>query len=194
MNWDELYWDSIPFVSIDTETTGLGRDDRICQVAIASFFGDGRLETKSWLVYPGRPIPEQATRIHGITDRMVRNAPTFSEIVEDVIAELERAPWVAHNLQFDARMLAKEIPRDRWPQGVPTLCSMTYAKKHHVDTKHRRGHKLSDLANVFSVDYETGGLHDAKYDANLLAYVTRSMMRGREVGKTFTKMSEDWIK
>lgn len=194
MNWDELYWDKIPFVAFDTETTGFGKEDRICQVAVASFFGDGVLKTRSWLIYPGRSIPPESTAVHGITDEMVKNAPMFADVCDEIVEELERAPWVAHNLSFDARFLAREIPLEKWPRGLPTLCSMTYAKKHHEETKYRRGHKLADLANVFSVDYETRDLHDAQYDAGLLAHVTRSMMRGREVGKYFTKLSEDWLK
>jgi DNA polymerase III epsilon subunit family exonuclease len=194
MNWDELFWDQIPFVAIDTETTGLGRDDRICQVAVASFFGDGRLKTQSWLVYPGKSIPAEATRIHGITDDMVAKAPSFQDVMDEVLEELTRAPWVAHNLQFDAKMLLREIPTERWPRGIPTLCSMTYAKKHHVEMKYHRGHKLADLANFFRLDYSVKDLHDAKTDAQLLAQVTRHLMRGKEVGKSFTKMSEDWVK
>jgi DNA polymerase III subunit epsilon len=192
MNWDDLYWDKIPFVAFDTETTGLGKEDRICQVAVASFSGDGSLRTKSWLVYPGMPIPAQSTAIHGITDEMVKGAPMFFDICDEIVEELWRAPWVAHNLSFDARFLAKEIPSEKWPRGLPTLCSMTYAKRIHEETKYRRGHKLADLANFFGVDYSIKNLHDAQYDAGLLAHVTRSMMRGREVGKYFTKFSEEW--
>lgn len=193
MNWNELYWDKIPFVAFDTETTGFGKEARICQVAMASFYSDGVLRTKSWLIYPGREIPPEATRVHGITDEMVRGAPMFSEVCDEIVEELWRAPWVAHNLRFDADMLSREIPREKWPREIPTLCTLSYAKKHE-ETKHRRGHKLADLANVFAVDYETRELHDAKYDAGLLAHITRSMMRGREVGSYYTKMSEEWLK
>ena len=193
MNWDELYWDQIPFVAFDTETTGFGKEDRICQVAMASFFSDGKIHYKSWLIYPGREIPEESTRVHGITNEMVRKAPMFAEVMDEIVEELERAPWVAHNLQFDARMLAREIPLERWPRGLPTLCTLSFAKKHE-ETKNRKGHKLADLANVFAVDYEARELHDAKYDAGLLAHVARSMLRGREVGRFYTKMSEDWLK
>ncbi len=194
-DWDEpdMLWDQIPFVAFDTETTGLGKEDRIIQIAFASFFGD-ELRTKKWYVYPGRGIPMEATRIHGITDDMVRDAPMFEDILEEVLVELRRAPWVAHNLRFDAGMLAKEIPEERWPTGMPTLCTLDYARKHHPQTKLRRGHKLADLANVFAEDYSTGAMHDAQYDANLLANITHRMMRGLVVGTTMTKMSEGWLK
>lgn len=193
--WDEpdMTWDALPVVCFDTETTGLGKDDRIVQIAFASIQYDG-MWTKKWYVYPGRPIPMEATAIHGITDDMVKDAPMFPDIMEAVLEQLRRAPWVAHNLSFDARMLAKEIPAERWPRGMPTLCTLDYSRKYHPQTKYRHGHKLGDLANVFAEDYATGALHDAQYDANLLANITHRMMRGLVVGATMTKLSEDWIK
>lgn len=191
-DWNSLLWHEIPFVALDTETTGLGPDDRIVQIAFASFYDEG-LRVKKWLVYPGRPIPEVVTRIHGITDDMVRDAPTFRDILDEVLSELNRAPWVAHNLPFDAKMLAKEIPRDKWPRGMPTLCTLSYARTRHPETSRRRGHKLADLANVFEHDYKTASLHDAGYDAEVLAHVTHRMMHGLSVGEHMTKFSEDWI-
>lgn len=191
-NWDDMTWDEIPFVAFDTETTGFGKDARIVQIAFASFI-DGNLRTKRWLVYPGIAIPAESTNVHGITDAMVRDAPRFIDIRDEVLKELNRAPWVAHNLRFDASMLAREIPRELWPKRMPTLCTMTYSKKEHPRTKGRRGHKLADLANVFAQDYRSEGLHDAEYDAGLLANVTYSMMRGLSVGGHMTKFSEEWL-
>lgn len=192
-DWNSMLWHEIPFVAIDTETTGFGPEDRIVQIAFASFFDDD-LRVKKWMVYPGRTIPAESTAVHGITDDMVKNAPMFPDILDEVVTELERAPWVAHNLPFDARMLAREIPADRWPVGIPTLCTMSYAKKHHPMTKLRRGFKLADLANIFAQDYRAEGLHDAEYDAGLLAHVTHRMMRGLSVGGHMTKFSEEWIR
>jgi DNA polymerase-3 subunit epsilon len=192
-NWDDMLWHEIPFVALDTETTGLGPDDRIVQIAFSSFYDSG-LRTKSWLVYPGRSIPEAASNVHGITDSMVRGAPMFRDILDEVLEELNRAPWVAHNMPFDAKMLAKEIPRERWPRGIPTLCTLSYARTRHPDTKYRRRHKLADLANTFAQDYKTASLHDAGYDAEILAHVTQRMMRDLSVGKHMTKFSEDWLK
>lgn len=188
-----MTWDEIPFVAFDTETTGFGKDDRIVQLAMASYI-DGELRLKKWLVYPGMPIPEASTAVHGITDQMVKGAPMFRDIVDEVLPELRRAPWVAHQMIFDARMLAKEIPPDQWPHGIPTLCTMTYAKKHHPLTKTRKGHKLADLANVFGKDYEPGQLHDAVIDTQLLTEITLTMMKGLRIEETMTKFSEEWLK
>lgn len=192
-DWDSMIWSEIPFVAFDTETTGFRPDDRIVQIAFASFFGDD-LRIKKWLVYPEREIPPESTAIHGIDDAMVRDAPRFVDILPEVLAELNRAPWVCHSLMFDVRFLAREIPRERWPIGMPTLCTLDYAKKHHPETKIRRGHKLADLATVFAQDYRSEGLHDAAYDAGLLAHIAHRMMRGLSVGRHMTKFSEQWLK
>ena len=191
-DWDSLIWDQIPFVAFDVETTGFGPAARVCQVATASFYQDG-LRSRSWLIYPGCPIPPETTAIHGITDEMVAGAPMFKDVLPEILEELRRAPWVAHNLRFDSRMLAREIPPELWPRGLPTLCTLEHSKKHCEMTKGRRGHKLADLANVFSVDYKISELHDATYDTELLAHITRNMMRGLSIGRTFTRMSEDWL-
>lgn len=188
-----MTWDKTPFVAFDTETTGFGGEDRIIQIAMGSFI-DGKLEVQKWLVYPGRSIPPESTAVHGITDAMVKSAPMFADIKDLVLAELRRAPWVAHQLAFDTRMLAKEIPTEEWPRGIPTLCTLTYAKKHHPMTKTRKGHKLADLAGVFNEDYHPGQLHDADVDTRLLANITHSMMRNLLITEHYTKLSEEWLK
>lgn len=91
---------------LDTETTGLSREDEIVQVAVLSADGRVLLDT---LVRPTRSIPPDATAIHGITDRDVAGAPIFPEIYDQLRALLEANRIVIYNAEFDLRLLNQTL-------------------------------------------------------------------------------------
>ena len=97
------------FLYIDLETTGLDfTNDRVCQ--IGAFLPNGK--EMDVLVNPQMPIPKFSTEIHGITDEMVKNAPCFQEISDEIIEALETAKYfVAYNFLFDFQMLQAELAR-----------------------------------------------------------------------------------
>jgi DNA polymerase III epsilon subunit family exonuclease len=188
-------WDSFPFISLDTETTGFGKNDRICEIAMLMIQGDKVVDEFHSLVNPERVMNESARAVHGILDDALQDAPRFDEIRDQVIEFLSRgAPWVAHQLSFDARMLSYVIPEDLWPKGVPTLCSMDFAKKHHSMLRMCNGHKLMNLAGYLQIDYRAADAHSAKVDATLLGKIVPKMMGTRLVSESYTKLSEEWLK
>ena len=69
----------IPIATLDCETTGLGREARICQIAIVhSDLGQGNSElVLNEYINPGIPIPSASSDIHGITDEQVSSCPNF---------------------------------------------------------------------------------------------------------------------
>jgi len=194
MSYD-ITWDTIPFLSIDTETTGFAKTDRICEIAIVVAQGSRILETFHSLVNPECPISSGAMAVHGITEDMVRDAPKFYEIKSKVLDLLVRdMPWVAHQMIFDARMLSYGIERSEWPLDVPTLCTLDFSKKHHPMMKLRPYHKLADIAGYCQINYDPTSGHNALNDAELLARIVPTMMRGRMVRGAYTKLSQDWLK
>lgn len=87
---------------LDTETTGLGDDAEIVQVAILTT--DGRTVLDS-LVRPTRPIPPGATAVHGITDEIVRVAPDWRALWPAIAQVLGGRVVVVYNAAYDTRLI-----------------------------------------------------------------------------------------
>jgi DNA polymerase-3 subunit epsilon len=100
-------------VALDTETTGMDpMRDRIVEFAAVKLHPDGRRETFRTLVNPKEPIPPEASRVHGITDETVRDAPTFAETAREVILFLAGADLTGYNIhRFDLPILKAEFER-----------------------------------------------------------------------------------
>jgi len=111
------------FVAVDLETTGLDpRRDDIIEIAAVPFV-DGRPQhAYVTRVDPGRPIPPESSRIHGITDDMVVHATTIGEALVKLEAVCGRRVLVGHGIAFDLAMLARARRAHRLPPVVnPTL-------------------------------------------------------------------------
>lgn len=101
-------------VAIDTETTGLERGSRAVELA-AVIFDDATLEIdqqRSWLINPGMPIPEDVTKIHGITDDMVATSQDAGTVLAELIDWLPAdLCLVAHNAPYDAGIISWDAAR-----------------------------------------------------------------------------------
>ena len=97
----------VTVLAVDTETTGMSPNDghRLVEVARVAVV-DGVLgEDWSTLIHPGRAIPPDATRVHGISDAMVAGAPkaaAVGRLLREACADL---PLVFHNAPFDLPFL-----------------------------------------------------------------------------------------
>ena len=102
-----------PLVFFDLETTGTNvGSDRIVEISLLKMHIDGRREQKSWRINPGIPIPAGATKIHGISDEDVKDAPKFSELAGEFRNFLEHCDLGGYNiLKFDLPLLAEEFAR-----------------------------------------------------------------------------------
>lgn len=95
----------------DCETTGLGKHDRIVEIAAVEVDVDTGdvVDEFDTLVNPERDVGR--TNLHGITASMVEAAPTFAEIAAALARRMHGSTLVAHNLSFDSRMLSQEFAR-----------------------------------------------------------------------------------
>ena len=121
-----------PVAFIDLETTGLNLStDRIVEIAIIKIMPGGERLIKRRLVNPQMPISENSLAIHGITDDMVKDAPTFKQIANEIKQFLEPCDIGGYNSnRFDIPMLIEEFLR----------CGLQF----NVD-----GRKLIDVQKIF---------------------------------------------
>ncbi|MEL7337418.1 MAG: 3'-5' exonuclease, partial [Planctomycetota bacterium] len=147
---------------VDLETTGLGLNDRVVEIAIVCL--DKRLDEVGR--YETLIDPQRGTGpvdIHGITPGMVADAPTFAEVIGDVAAILDGTILVAHNLKFDRRMLMQEFVRSG-AKILPGRGLCTY---------HMSGNKLADACKRFGVALPNH--HQAIADAIASAEILRQL-------------------
>ncbi len=120
------------FAVVDVETTGssAGGDDRITEIAVVVVQGARCEVVFETLVNPGRPIPMPASMVTGITNAMVRAAPTFAEVADGLLAALAGRVFVAHNARFDWTFLTAELKRVR-DLGLngPRLCTVRLSRR-----------------------------------------------------------------
>ncbi len=96
------------FVSVDIETTGLGKNAKIIEIGAVKFKPFGQIiETFDELVHPGIEIPENVISIHGITDEMVEDKPEIDVVMPLFLEFSCTHPLMAHNSRFDFSFLSK---------------------------------------------------------------------------------------
>lgn len=172
---------SLTFAIVDVETTGnrASVDDRITEIAVVTLV-DGRPEILlDRLVNPGRPIPPYVSGLTLITNDMVRRAPPFEEIADDVAAALSGRVFVAHNARFDWGFIAHELKRTRdlVVEG-PRLCTVRLAKRLIPGLRHRG---LDSVAQYFGIEIERR--HRAGGDAIATAHILQRLLeRARDRG------------
>lgn len=173
-------------IMLDTETTGLSplNGDRIVEI--------GAIEVRQRCIQrervfhhyinPGRPIPAEVVRIHGIDDAKVRDKPCFAEIAAEFLAFIEGATLVIHNAAFDLGFLMHELRAAGLPdiRHVPVIDTLQLARQRH------RGQRndLDTLCDRYGVHRGHRQLHGALLDAELLAEVYLAMTGGRQFSLT----------
>ena len=131
------------------------------------------------LVNPGRPIPPAICAITNITNAMVRDAPTFTQLADQVVAALAGRVFVAHNARFDWNFVSEEVRRARdLALDGPRLCTVRLARRL---VKGVRSCGLDNLTQHFG--FENAARHRAAGDALVTADLLARLLRlAREEG------------
>ncbi len=104
---------SKPLCFFDLETTGINvSTDRIVEISVLKIYPNGNKESRTWLVNPGIKIPQEAINVHGISNEMVVNEPSFSEIAHEINSMINNCDLAGYNSdKFDIPLLAEELLR-----------------------------------------------------------------------------------
>jgi len=118
------------YAVIDVETTGLSpRTEKITEIAIYTHNGERIIEEFSTLINPEIKIPFQITRLTGINNQMVKDAPKFYEIAKKIIEITEGKILVGHNVSFDYNFIKSEFKSLGYDFNSKTLCTVKLARK-----------------------------------------------------------------
>lgn len=156
------------YIALDVETTGLEAGvDEIIEVAAVKFCGDQVLETFQHLVKPRHSIPLKISRLTGITQADLADAPPFSQVAPDLVRFVRSYPIVGHSIGFDLRMLAAQGMR--LPQ--PSYDTFELAT---LLIPHLPSYTLSALAARLAITHEDA--HRASADADVARQVFLHML------------------
>ena len=154
-------------VFIDVETTGASPErERVTEVGVVGVDFDGddvRVIEWSSLVNPGIPIPPEIQWLTGITNDMVRDAPPFAAIAQELFDRIDGAVFVAHNARFDYGFLRAEFTRADLNFHAKTLCTVRLSRHLYPD---RAPHTLDAIIERFGLSGEQR--HRALGDARVL--------------------------
>lgn len=117
------------FAVVDIETTGGNfHQDRIIEVAVVLHDGTRVLDEYTSLVNPERAIQPFISRLTGISNRMVRTAPTFDQLAEELFDILKGHIFVAHNVKFDYGFLKAAFKRADINFRAPHFCTVELSR------------------------------------------------------------------
>ena len=184
-----------PIAFIDLETTGVSLStDRIVEIAIVKILPDGSRQVKRKLLNPGIPIPKESSDIHGITDDMVKDAPTFKQAGNEIKMFMENCDLGGYNSnRFDIPMLMEEFLRAGLDVDLST--------RKMVDVQHifyTMEPRTLTAAYKFFCEKELVAAHSAEADVNatievFMAQLNRYTTLGNSVESILGVIGEDKI-
>jgi DNA polymerase-3 subunit epsilon len=171
---------------VDLETTGTTPNgDRVTEIGIVRVRDGELVEEWSTLVNPECSIPEEIQVLTGITNAMVRGAPTFAQVAAEVHDRLRDHLFVAHNARFDYGFIKNEFRRVDLPFTADVLCTVRLSRKlypeavgHGLDAVIAR-HGLQDA--VAGDAQSRTGRHSALGDARVLWRFVQRLYREKEI-------------
>jgi len=150
-----------PIIFFDVEATGIDIvNDRIVEISYLKVYPDGHQESGTYLINPTIPIPEKASKIHGITDEDVKDAPTFEQLAPKLAKIFEGCDLVGFNSnKFDIPILVEEFLR----AGI----DIDLKKRKFIDVQvifHKKEQRTLSAAYKFYCNKELENAHSSMSD------------------------------
>ena len=184
-----------PLAFIDLETTGINlATDRIIEIAIVKVLPDAKRSVKRKLINPQIPIPKQSSDLHGITNEMVKDAPTFKEVAQELKQMLDGCDVAGYNSnRFDIPMLVEEFLRAE--------VDFDMKGRRLLDVQnifHRMEQRTLSAAYKFYCNKVLDGAHSAEIDATatheiLIAQLGRYPDLGNSIDSVLKLIGEEPI-
>jgi len=150
-----------PKAFLDTETTGLNEDARIVEIAVVDEQGEILLNT---VVNPQIPIPLLASAIHSITDGVVKDAPLFDHLREQVIDIFNQYDVHIYNAEYDLRLLRQS--GDGFEAMTAKCVMKPFARIYGQWSEYHQSYTLQSLGKACEFyDIRNGHPHRALGDA-----------------------------
>ncbi|PBB66037.1 exonuclease [Mesorhizobium sp. WSM4312] len=166
------------YVVVDIETTGSwSNGDRVTEIGAVKIRNHEIVDEWSSLINPQRLIPAMITRLTGITNDMVRNAPPFAEVADEFMQFMGEGIFVAHNVNFDYGFLSSEYERLERRFRFPKLCTCATMRRQFP------GHKsygLGSLCEAYDINLKDH--HRALCDARAAAHLLNLINGKRDIG------------
>ncbi len=171
-----------PLVVIDLETTGINlATDRIVEIAMVKMMPDGTQLVKRKLINPEMPIPKAASDVHGITDEMVKDAPAFKQVANEVKQFLEGSDIAGYNSnRFDLPLLMEEFLRSGLSFDISDKKLLDVQKIFHMMEQ-----RTLSAAYKFYCEKNLDGAHSAEADASATLEILQAQVaRYNQLGNT----------
>ncbi len=177
-----------PICFFDLETTGTNvATDRVVEISILKVFPNGNKESKTWLVNPEMPIPEEVVAVHGISNEKVANEPTFKQLSKEIYKMIKDSDLAGFNSdRFDIPLLAEEMLR----------AEVDFDMKHMVSVDvqtifHKMEKRTLAAAYKFYCDKDLTDAHSAEADTVATYEVLKAQLdRYPELENNIKKLSE----
>jgi DNA polymerase-3 subunit epsilon len=168
-------------IVLDTETTGLSPadGDRLVEIGCVELINhipSGR----HYHVYinPQRSMPEEAFRVHGLSEEFLSDKPLFPAVVGDFLDFIGDAKLIIHNAAFDMGFLNAELKK----AGQPVLSNEVIDTVMVARAKHPGSRvSLDALCKLYGIDNSRRTLHGALLDSEILAEVYLELIGGKQV-------------
>ncbi|RRD45751.1 DEDD exonuclease domain-containing protein [Tessaracoccus sp. OH4464_COT-324] len=162
------------FVVVDLETTGPGAEAEITEIGAVKLREGEVVGTFQTLIRPQSPIPAMIQVLTGITNELVADQPTVSEILPSFLEFLGRSVLVAHNARFDVGFLRRAFATNHFTWPSPTVIDTLALARNCLARDEVRNHKLGTLAAHFGA--ATVPTHRALSDALATADVLHGLL------------------
>jgi DNA polymerase-3 subunit epsilon len=163
-----------PLAFIDLEATGMNLSkDRIVEIAIVRILPDHTKQTKRKLINPEMPIPANIIDIHGITDEMVKDAPTFRQVANELKQFLDNCDLAGYNSnRFDIPLLVEEFLRIGMDFQMKGRRLLDVQRIYHMMEQ-----RTLSAAYKFYCEKQLEGAHGAEVDAAATCEVLEAQLK-----------------